>query len=92
MFAKLPFSSRQYASLVCRRWRDLLLEAPFCRHVAPSQSLSVALQACSPGDTLICPPGMYQETLLVDKPVRVVAEDHWRAEQGERVSVCLVHR
>ncbi|GLI64768.1 hypothetical protein VaNZ11_008171 [Volvox africanus] len=84
IFANLQFPSRQHASLVCRRWRDLLLEPPFCRYVALGQSLSEALQASSPGDTLICPPGMYQETLLMDKPVRLVADDYWRAERKHR--------
>ncbi|KXZ48413.1 hypothetical protein GPECTOR_28g820 [Gonium pectorale] len=75
IFQKLGCPAKQHAALVCRRWHRLLLEPPFVRLVPPGQSLSEALAGCSPGDTLVCPPGMYQETLLVDRPLRLVAED-----------------
>ncbi|KAG2437920.1 hypothetical protein HXX76_005536 [Chlamydomonas incerta] len=81
VFAHLECPARQHAACVCRRWREALLDAAFCRRVAPGQCLSEALQLCRSGDTLICAPGMYQETLLVEVPLRLVAEDHWAWER-----------
>lgn len=81
VFSHLGAPWKQVAAQVCKRWRDLMNDAAFVHTVLPDQSLSDAIHAAAPGDTIVCPSRMYQETLFIQKPLRLVAEGFWPRRQ-----------
>ncbi|KAK9845845.1 hypothetical protein WJX81_004067 [Elliptochloris bilobata] len=74
---------RLTALQVCRRWR-LVAEAPCFTHKVKHGhgrgAITAAVERARPGDTVTIAPGFYMETLLIDKPLRLVglpAQDIW---------------
>jgi nitrous oxidase accessory protein NosD len=42
--------------------------------VVDGHEVNAAILAAGPGDTILLPPGFYQEVLLVEKPVKILGQ------------------
>lgn len=73
VFEKLQMH-RFPAASVCKRWKALADDRSFVRRVSCSDSINDAIAAASPGETIYIEAGMYTETVLLDKPLKIVGE------------------
>ena len=58
--------------------------------VTAGQSIASAIRAAEPGDTVLVGPGLYQEHLLIDKPLTLRGQGHPRLSGGNTGNVIKV--
>lgn len=62
------------AALVALAAGGLVLGAPSHAEAATLTSITQAIEAARPGDTVVIPAGVYQEQLVIDRPIVLVGE------------------
>lgn len=68
---KVEFPTKNYLPAVCTRWKQLS-ERLFVRCVKHGQKLLEMVASARAGDTILAPPALYQETIVVDRPLKFV--------------------
>jgi len=80
---------RLSALRVCRAWRDAGAHPSFTTRVAVGARLNTVLATAPPGQTIVVPPGLYSEPLLIRSPVRLVAAAPASSARGDAWPVVL---
>lgn len=62
---------------------------PLFTRVVKGNELNAALQAAGPGDTIVLPPGFYQEILLIEKPLKIIGQHGQDIHGRDRKGVVL---